>query len=165
MQIVKLLLTSPTDSANRSIKVTEGLQGWSSFITSSRVRAAAVISPGDATPPLSLLPFRGVVSASLCDYTAKFGAASYMPSAKYSQYFFLPQPERLPANWKQSSLTALLSVSDYPPSDFTLHFLSLAHRCTRRTWALHAELFIAVGKSLPVIYTQIRGFIKCFLKP
>lgn len=36
MQAVKLPLTSPTDSANRSIKVAEGLQGWSSFITSSQ---------------------------------------------------------------------------------------------------------------------------------
>lgn len=85
---MKLLLASPTDSANRSIKVTERLQSWSPFITSSHVKAAAVISPGDTAPPLSLLPFRGAVSASLCDYTTKFGAASYMPSAKYSQYVF-----------------------------------------------------------------------------
>lgn len=70
-------------SVHRLINVIEMLLGWNSLI---HLNTAAAISPGGITRPISFQPLRGAVSASHKDYMTKFGAAGYMPSAKYSYF-------------------------------------------------------------------------------
>lgn len=111
----------------KAIKV---LLSWSSLITSFHLMTAAVISPGYTTPPLSLQPLKGAVSASHHDCMTKFGAAGYVPSAKYSQY--LPQRDRLPNKLNTLLLTVLFAVSVIIQSDFTLYLFVLTHRCRWR---------------------------------
>lgn len=128
VQIVKLPLTSLKDSFLYT-DWWSWLQCswvWSSLISLFHLKTAALISPGYTTPPLSLQPFTGAVSASHHDYMTKFGAAGYVPSAKYSRY--LPQPDRLPNKLNTFVLSGLwLSVRFY------ISFLFLTHLSERRS--------------------------------